>query len=73
MIPGGRWWGGAGFAISGGSRIRESKNGNLQWLGPTVRRQAGKRKDFCSIPLLLSLPFRNCDLWTLSCGFYPHN
>ena len=44
-----------------------------QWLvsrcGLVVRRLAGKQKDLGSIRALLSLLFKNCGLWTLSCDF----
>ena len=38
-----------------------------------VRRQAGKQRDLGSNPFRLSFLFKSCGLWTLSCGFVPHN
>ena len=35
--------------------------------------KAGKQRDFGSNPLRLSLFFKSCGLWTLSCDFVPHN
>ena len=33
----------------------------------------GKQKDLGSHPLRLSFLLKQCGLWTLSCGFVPHN
>ena len=43
--------------------------------GLAVRRllEAGKQRDLGSNPLWLSVLFKNCGLWTLSCDFVPHN
>ena len=42
-------------------------------VGLAVRRQAGKQRDLGSNLPRLSLLFKSCGLWTLSCDSVPHN
>ena len=58
---------------SGEQRYKHDQFSGVSRFGLAVRPLAGKQRDLRSNPLRLSLIFKSCGLWTLSCDFVPHN